>query len=120
MIDYSKDLYKAMSCKTPTKGSQFHIDDFADVWVMIPQINKFGAEGIYKHYQGRLVMSPQAIQQPGYVYLGEVLSGYHLSVGGVVGTINMDLRALQYYITTRVSSVVAKHRKKPRPLQKVC
>lgn len=120
MIDYSKDLYKAMSCKTPTKGSQFFIDDFADVWVMIPQINKYGDESLYKHYQGRVMMSSNQIVQPGFYYLGEVMQGYHLHLSGAVGTIGIDYRALLFYITSRVSRVVAKHRKKPRPLLGAC
>lgn len=116
MIDYSKDLFKAMSCKTPTKGSQFFIDDFADVWVMVPQINKYGEESLYKTYQGRIVLAPGGIQQQPGMYLGEVMSGYHMYLTGMATHMGIDLRSLIFYITTRVSKVVAKHNKKKRPL----
>lgn len=119
MIDYSKDLYKAMSCKTPTKGSQFFIDDFGDVWLMVPQINRYGDESLYKAYQGRIMLSPDQVMQPGYSYLGEVMKGYYVYLSAI-GGINIDFRSLQFYITTRVSRVVAKHYKKPRKLLRMC
>lgn len=120
MIDYSKDLFKAMSCKTPTKGSQFFIDDFADVWLMVPQINKYGDDSLYKAYQGRIVLSPNHVAQPGYNYLGEVMIGYHVYLQSHMSLPGVDFRSLLFYITTRVTRVVAKHHKKPRKLLGVC
>jgi hypothetical protein len=116
MNDYTKDLYKAISCKTPTKGSEFYVDDFGDLWLLIPQLNRFGEQSVFRQYAGNLTIQGK----PGGMfsnatYIGQFMPTYHLFLVGQ--TTAIDIAALQRYVMTRASKVVARYQRKAKPFQ---
>ncbi|QZA71041.1 hypothetical protein AH06_272 [Erwinia phage AH06] len=115
MSDYSTDIFKAISCKTPTKGSELYIDDFGDLWMLIPRINRFGEQSVYRQYAGNLTLAsaPSAMYQ-GQMYVCELLPGYHLILVNQTALVNQY--TLVQYVRTRSAKVEARYRRKPKAL----
>lgn len=116
MHDYTKDIYKAISCKTATKGTTMFIDDFGDIWTMIPQMNRYGESSVYRQYTGNLIVSNQPMSSTvrgNYMYLGEFIPTYHFSVCNPTPYINNLLPQIQYYLQNRLGKIQARYNKKP-------
>lgn len=116
MNDYTKDIYKAVSCKTATKGTTMFIDDFGDIWTMIPQVNRFGENSTYRQYTGNLCVAPQPLSSGlhgNFLYLGELVPTYHFSVQNPAPFIQGLTQQIQYYLQNRLGKIQARYNKKP-------
>jgi len=120
MADYIRDIYKAISCKTPTKGATMFIDDFGDVWTLIPQLNRFNEMSVYRQYTGNIVIAPFPLgntAQGQHLYIGELIPTYHISISCPVSYIQNLQHQIYYYLQGRLGKVQARFNKKPLRLK---
>lgn len=116
MTDYKKAIYKAISCKTPTKGTPIYVDDFGDVWITSTQLNRFGEQSTHHQYAGNLLITPTVMQNGmngNYLHVGEFIPTYHFSVFNPTPNINGYMWQLQTYLDTRLVKVKERYQKKP-------
>lgn len=116
MNDYTQDIYKAVSCKTATKGATMFIDDFGDVWTMIPTVNRFGELSSYRQYTGNLIVVDRPLLNDvtgNYLYLGELVPSYHFSLKNPTPIIAGLQQQLCYYMAGRLGKIQARYAKKP-------
>lgn len=116
MGDYTQAIYKAVCCKTVTKGATMFIDDFGDVWTLIPQVNRFGELSQYRQYTGNLIVSDRPLYNDmtgSHLYLGEFLPSYHFNLRNPANFINGLQQQLIFYINGRLGKVQARYHKKP-------
>ncbi|AHI60403.1 hypothetical protein RAY_253 [Erwinia phage vB_EamM_RAY] len=117
MSDYCADIFKAISCKTPTKGSELYIDDFGDLWMLIPKLNRFGEQSVFRQYAGNLaLMADRGQMYQGQLYVCELIPGYHLVLTNQAVMVNQY--SLVQYVKTRAAKVEARYRKKPKPMSR--
>lgn len=116
MSDLTQAIYKAVSCKTATKGATMFIDDFGDVWTMIPMLNRFGEMSAYRQYTGNLIVTNRPLMNDvtgNYLYLGELVPSYHFSLKNPMHLITGLQHQLCYYMAGRLGKVQARYQKKP-------
>lgn len=116
MSDYTKAIYKAVCCKTVTKGATMFIDDFGDVWTMIPSINRFGEASQFRQYTGNLVVTNRPLSNDitgNHMYLGELVPSYHFSLKNPTPIIHGLQHQLCFYMQGRLGDVLTRFTKKP-------
>jgi len=116
MTDLTRDIYKAVSCKSATKGTTMFIDDFGDIWTMIPQVNRFGENSVYRQFTGNLVVTgaPMPNGMAGnYLYVGELVPTYHFNILNPCPFIQNLQQQVFYYLNGRLGKVQARYNKKP-------
>lgn len=122
--DYSKALFKAIGCRTVTKGSQVQVDDFGDVWLLLPATNRVGDLSVHRQYAGRIYLYPDTnvFINPGVIYITEVLPGYYIGLQHCMLTNTYPMLAprLAELINTRALKVKLNYQKKPKQLTGAC
>ncbi|QXO10259.1 hypothetical protein pEaSNUABM37_00300 [Erwinia phage pEa_SNUABM_37] len=116
MSDYTQEIYRAVTCKTVTKGATMFIDDFCDVWTMIPMLNSFGEMSQFRQYTGRLIVTSRPLLNDAtgnYLYLGELVPSYHFSLRNPSPMIAGLQHQLGFYMTGRLNKVLNRYQKKP-------
>jgi len=119
-MDYQTDLYKAICCKNPTKGSEVFVDDFGDVYLLYTATNKLGQLSTYRNRVGQLVFhntpGPIATTASGQ-YLLEVLPAYYAFMVYYLNTPALwavDVNKVSQYIHARIGKVKTRYYKKPK------
>lgn len=116
MSDYTQAIYKAVCCKTATKGSTLFIDDFGDVWTMIPATNRFGEQTQFRQYSGNLIVSDRPMLNDvtgNYLYIGEHVPSYHFVLRNPTPIVGGIQQLLHFYILGRVGKIMTRYQKKP-------
>jgi len=116
MGDYTQAIYKAVSSKTVTKGSTMHIDDFGDIWTLIPQLNRYGEQSVYRQYTGNLIISDRPLycdMHGNHLYIGELVPSYHFNIRNPAAFIQGLQHQVGYYLESRLGKIKARYYKKP-------
>ena len=116
MTDYTLAIYKAVCCKTVTKGSTMHIDDFGDIWTLTPAINRCGVQSVYRQYTGNLVIANRPLYNDisgNHLYIGELIPTYHFNIRNPAAFINGLQHQVGYYLENRLGDIKARYFKKP-------